>query len=473
MFGTLFSKALELFGSALLLASFLPCLIVLLGVMLWFDAAYVLNDILAAWLDDDSAADQVSSALLVLTGIYLTAYVVYGLRDGLTWILRSGRLWGFPRLRRWRRDAFIERRRRLDADQRGSLRIPNATAWALSGFGDLDPEDDLYDTDPGDASRLRTEIETLLSDLERRRATFASADWLPLRWERRLEQLLGRLHPLYFVTDRRCIDDLIRRTRALASSDEQFNRWCRYIQTRTFGTVSTAFSDTFLFPPEEYVQPTALGNVLSWAETYPKKRYGIDLSLVYPRLQKVLDDDFAPLIQDKKTFLDFSIIFSMLCVASALFFTGLLAAAAVEPWVYDSAILADHLTFQTGGAILFWALASVCFYAVSVGAARNYGMMLHSAVDLYRFSLLEAMKIQPPTSPVEEKRVWTTLNQSFHDSTVPDVVYDVKASARPPSAVASTNGVAVDGVKAPSTVSSNSWPRRLRDALSRWVGPNR
>ncbi len=92
MFGSFFPKALELFGRSFLLASFLPCLIVLVVAMLWLDPRYLLEEVLLAWVEEERTGRKLSIALLLLVGTYLVAYVIYGIRHGLTWLFRSGRL---------------------------------------------------------------------------------------------------------------------------------------------------------------------------------------------------------------------------------------------------------------------------------------------------------------------------------------------------------------------------------------------
>jgi len=69
------------------------------------------------------------------------------------------------------------------------------------------------------------------------------------------------------------------------------------------------------------------------------------------------------------------------------------------------------------------------FYWIAVLSGRDHGIVVHSAVDLYRFELLAVLKVKMSSDPYEEKRLWSEFNRSFYESTIPDVKYDVEREA--------------------------------------------
>lgn len=480
MFGTFFSKALELFGRSFLLASFLPCIVVLAVVMLWLDPNYFLDELLLAWIEEDSAGRKFSIALLILLGTYLVAYVVYGLRNALVWLFRSGGFWVVPALIRWRRREFIQRRRALDEQKGESLRVPQATAWVMAGFPAQDGVDMVYRDENQRAEQLLGKIERSLTRLERAQPSAASRSLLPIDMERTLEEVLVLLHELSLRERDSVVEGLIGRVQDLAGTQKRLNEWCRSIQKRTYGEVAAAFSEGAQFPPEKYVQPTLLGNVMSWMETYPKERYGLDLDLAYPRLRKVIDEDYASLVEDRKMFFDFAIIFATLCLFAVVLFGALcvvkvlLVMPALVDWRVEEVLggagaMAARMSWLQGvAAVGFWTLASVAFYRISVLSARSYGVMVHGAVDLYRFQLLEALKLKLPSNPQEEKRIWTELNRSFYESTIPAVTYDIEGAV--PTNTVPADPVADEGGREnkPKIERPKTWSEKLRDKLDRW-----
>jgi len=477
MFSPILSKALELFGRSFLLAAFLPCLIVLAVVMLWLDPDYFLEDVLLAWVEEERTGRKLSIALLLLLATYLVAFVVYGIRNALAWLFWSGRLWVLPALIEWRKTQFIQRRRDLDKQKEMSLQVPQATAWVMAGFPVQDEEDLVYREDSHSSEELREKIERGLKTLERIKRSIASTSILPLKAEHTLEEVIVLLHERTRHERDAEVDRLIARVQTLAGTPTRLNAWCRSIQKRTYGSVATAFSEGVRFPLEKYVQPTLLGNVMSWTETYPSERYGLNLDLAYPRLQKVIDADYARLVEDRRMFFDFAIIFATLCLCAVGLFgvlcllKALLVAPPVADWygtmdVGGVGALTTEISWWRGiTAVGFWTVASVTFYRIAVLSARSYGIMVHGAVDLYRFQLLEALKIKLPTTPDEEKRIWTELNRSFYESTIPAVSYHIEgrpADGEAPDDRADKQDPAARGVR--------GWMEHLQALMAQWLG---
>ncbi len=95
-------------------------------------------------------------------------------------------------------------------------------------------------------------------------------------------------------------------------------------------------------------------------------------------------------------------------------------------WGGAEAVAAQMGWLRAAAAVLFWLLASGVFYRIAVLSGRDYGIVVHSAVDLYRFELLAVLKVKMPSGPHEEKRLWSEFNRSFYESTILDVKYEVE-----------------------------------------------
>lgn len=129
----------------------------------------------------------------------------------------------------------------------------------------------------------------------------------------------------------------------------------------------------------DHLQPFRLGNVLSAAEDYSKERYGLDITVIWPRLWILLPNDTQKQLCDARRCLDRRV---------QLLTWGILYAA----W----------------GIWTLWALLAALIiasftYKGLLEAAENYGDLIRSVFDLYRFKLYESMKWPLPNNPEEEK----------------------------------------------------------------------
>lgn len=177
--------------------------------------------------------------------------------------LSVGKALIIPGLTERRRNQFTEKWRDLDEQKTESLHVPHATAWVMAGFPEQDPEDHRYYGGHHSAAALHSQIEGALAELEQAPPIIANKAVLPIDLERTLEHALVGLHELSLLQRDATVSQLIERVRAAAGSDAQLHAWCKSIQKRTFGHVAAAFSEGAQFPPEKYVQPTLLGNMMS------------------------------------------------------------------------------------------------------------------------------------------------------------------------------------------------------------------
>ncbi len=146
-----------------------------------------------------------------------------------------------------------------------------------------------------------------------------------------------------------------------------------------------------------YVAPTLLGNIAQGMEYHAFLRYGIDLTF-WTRLQVVLQskDKISQSIQDATTQVDFLIACCALCALTWLGWTIALPFFSVRPAIF--------LLIALGGP-----LASYFFYNLATIAYATLADLVNSAVDLYRFSLLQALRIPLPNGVRQERALWSAL----------------------------------------------------------------
>lgn len=123
------------------------------------------------------------------------------------------------------------------------------------------------------------------------------------------------------------------------------------------------------------VIPTAFGNVIRSAEDYAHHRYGFDVIQLWPRLSVVLPIEY--LVDVETSMIEYE---TPLMVS---FGTAILA---------SSTLLLMFSTISTAAFVAIFVgtcIASWIAYRLSLRAARNYGDLMRTAVDLYRTDLLE------------------------------------------------------------------------------------
>jgi hypothetical protein len=141
------------------------------------------------------------------------------------------------------------------------------------------------------------------------------------------------------------------------------------------------------FPEHERILPTGLGNILRAAEDLVSTKYGLDAIITWTRLYILLPDNMKAVLNDQRTKLDLStrlsIIFLISTIISSLFFVKLSLLSLIP----------------IGSFILL-----IISYIGSKQIALGYGILIHTAFDLYRFDLLKQLKISLPKNNDEEKK---------------------------------------------------------------------
>ncbi len=134
--------------------------------------------------------------------------------------------------------------------------------------------------------------------------------------------------------------------------------------------------------------PTRLGNILGAAEEYSYVRYGLEITVVWPRLWLILPEYVQKEIVNARRRLDTRI---QMCIWYLLF----------SIW----AIICTWSKFPLSTKILSITIACFLFFCIRKGildAAISFGELLRAAFDTYRFKLYEALHWHQPISPEEE-----------------------------------------------------------------------
>lgn len=138
--------------------------------------------------------------------------------------------------------------------------------------------------------------------------------------------------------------------------------------------------------PDHVIRPTALGNVLAATEDRAGRPYGLDASVVWPRLYPVIGADVRALVDDRRDGLD--------------------TAARMAAVMLVTAVASAVLLARSG-----WWLVLVCVplglsllaYRGAVHAGLAYGESVVVAFELSRFDLIKALCLELPTQQAAER----------------------------------------------------------------------
>jgi hypothetical protein len=176
---------------------------------------------------------------------------------------------------------------------------------------------------------------------------------------------------------------------------------------------------------EDAVLPTRFGNILRAAEGYANRRYGIDAVHMWPRLIHVIPEGYYEKVEQSNNSLAFlvncsvlSFLFAIISVLASGYQyllwhlvgqgeTELLYFISITqpPHFYRDRIIA-YLVVALGSLIL-----SRLFHAGAFPVVREYGDMIRSCFDLFRFDLLKQMSLPLPTDSEQEYVCWQCLSE--------------------------------------------------------------
>lgn len=163
-------------------------------------------------------------------------------------------------------------------------------------------------------------------------------------------------------------------------------------------------------PPNTEIMPTRFGNILKASEAYSGTRYGIDGVEFWTRLWHVIPASYRQGIDDARNELSFlvnmaalSIVFFVLCIGAIVLSSPAPGHLNVDAFLANSM---RYMLAGTGAIVSIWFFNEAALFSVG-----DFGMMIRSAYDLFRFDLLEQFHLEHPKNSVDEFKVWKNLGQ--------------------------------------------------------------
>lgn len=142
-------------------------------------------------------------------------------------------------------------------------------------------------------------------------------------------------------------------------------------------------------------KPTRLGNVADSVQGYTLSRYNLNIEALWTRFFSVMQQkkDAFPAIDEVKTQLDFLVTCTWLSALSCLCWAVTLVASGHS--------IRDFLLVAMLGPLVTYLL-----YDFAVRTYTVFADVLRSAIDQYRFAILESMALPLPGGLGEERQIW-------------------------------------------------------------------
>jgi len=176
---------------------------------------------------------------------------------------------------------------------------------------------------------------------------------------------------------------------------------------------------------EEAILPTAFGNMLRAAEAYSADRYGIDAVRLWPRLIHVIPDSYYEKVEQSNNGLAFlincsilSLLFGFLCMLASgyqylVWQLALQDKTEVLYFVrinYPSRVYCERI-YIYGVIFVVMLVFSFVFYKGSFPIVMQYGNMIRSSFDLFRFQLLKQLNLDLPKDLDQERDLWSKISE--------------------------------------------------------------
>ena len=165
-------------------------------------------------------------------------------------------------------------------------------------------------------------------------------------------------------------------------------------------------------------QATTMADARFLAESYSLNAYNVDFSYLWPRLQVVLPDQGAQgtvdSYNDRLISARSRVDFAVLCTVLAL---------TIPPvWL-------PLLAFRGSSILLFvavWFVAPLViafFYQLAVESQFEFGEVIKSAIDKYRFNVLGELRLSLPPTLQSERALWGELRVVEQIASTTDLYY--------------------------------------------------
>jgi hypothetical protein len=147
-----------------------------------------------------------------------------------------------------------------------------------------------------------------------------------------------------------------------------------------------------------------LNEVLTIAEEYPLKQYGIHTKTLWPRFVARLASDHAATIDDARILFNVTLHFSFLSLLTA----ALLVLGAA---IYPIPFIETRLTIWFFACLATVLLFAWIFYKAAVTRAKDWGQTVGTVFDLHRRNVLRDLGIKyPPADLAGERALWKHLS---------------------------------------------------------------
>lgn len=218
----------------------------------------------------------------------------------------------------------------------------------------------------------------------------------------------------------------------------QHERW-QLLRDQKYGLIASYQNN---FPPPQYVLPTRFGNILRAAEVYPSRRYGIDAVPTWGRLAHIMSESGMEKVDQANNQCLFLLNCCLLSVAFATVsflvsayqaFTAISAREGVKELLYFIPIDPSIVHVYQQRVVIYLVLGIIAFfiarmfYEASLVNVGQYGSMIRSSFDLYRFDLLSALHFPLPKDLDEEIDRWRAISRflvSGTDLGTPEFIYE-------------------------------------------------
>lgn len=181
------------------------------------------------------------------------------------------------------------------------------------------------------------------------------------------------------------------------------------------------------YPPNErLILPTRLGNILRAAEAYPLSRYNIDSVPLWPRMVQVIDESYMRKVDASNDQCSFLLNSSLL---SGIFAMFSFSASLYQGIIYylKTNFVVDQLLYfvptqlenpiYLQRAYIYLVIGFLVlviawfFYNASLYNVSQYGNMIRSSYDLFRFKLLEQLHLPLPKNIRQERIDWRKVSE--------------------------------------------------------------
>jgi hypothetical protein len=175
------------------------------------------------------------------------------------------------------------------------------------------------------------------------------------------------------------------------------------------------------FPPApEFILPTRFGNILRAAEMHPGLKYGLDAVPLWGRLAHVVPPDGMEKIDEANNQCLFllnasllAMVFAIICFLAIIYQLSMLWLNSESPARFllpQNGWVSWEMVLFYSALVIFSVAVAWFFYTASLFNVSQYGLMIRTAYDLYRFKLIEAFHLPLPETLSDERKLWRRLN---------------------------------------------------------------